>query len=124
MPLDLPTGDAQSLLDYAPERYWALWQIPEGRYAYTIEENREAWLIVLDSEQAGLLYLLADARVNGRDPTQYRLDGLTLPDAFDAVRVQPLPFRSSQGVTVVAVLGVALVAAESFGGATVRHLPL
>lgn len=121
MPIDLPAQDAEALLAYEPERYWALWQFPEARYAYSYDEAREGWLIVLATEAAGIAYLLADAAMNDREPSQYRLDHLTLPQAFDAARCQAVPFMSSQSIPVIRVLGVVVVEPDA---GDVRHIPL
>ena len=122
MALELPLLDA--LLDYSPERYWAVWQIPEGRYAYSIEESRQGWFVLIDSEASALAVLLADADENGRWPSQYRLDSLTLPEAFDAARTQAVPFASSQGIEIVGVNGVILLATDTLGSVSFRPIPL
>lgn len=126
MPLDLPVQDAVALAleAYEPERYWALWQHPEGRYAYSVEFDRAAWLITLGSEELGYAALVSDARQNGRPLAAYRLDALSLPDAFDAARAQPVPFLTSFGLSAEKVLGVVLIAEENGSGASVRHFPL
>ena len=86
--------------------------------------RREAWLICMDSREAGESYLLFDARLNRRPLSSYRLDELTLSDAFAAVRAQPVPFVSSQGSSVESVLGVQLRAKGFFGTKAVRNIPL
>lgn len=126
MPLEIPTQDplAASLETYEPERYWALWQHPEGRYAYSVGLRRDAWLIVMDSEEAGNAALLDDAHMNRRSPAHYRLDELTLPEAFEAARAQVVPFKTSYGGTVKTVKGVEVRSAGLFAAARARKLPL
>ena len=126
MTIELPRSVAQTIELAFPEealdRYWAVWQFPEARYAYMIGFRREAWLIVMDSQEAGEAYLASDARMNGRSPAQYRLDELTLPDAFDAVRAQPVPFVSSQGTTVRRVLGIEIRTLNGLGTREVQRI--
>lgn len=124
MPLEFPVQDpvAAALEAYEPERYWAVWQHPEGRYAYSVEEDRAAWLIVLGSQETGEAYLASDARQNGRPVSAYRLDALTLPDVFDAARAQSVPFLTSFGLNAVRVLGVLLIVPGE--GAAIRRIPL
>lgn len=117
-----PGGSA--LFDYEPEKYWAVWQIPEERYAYMVEFELKGWLIAIDSEEAGMAYLLADAAMNDRPPSAYRLDQLTLPDMFAAARAQGVPFLSSQGIPVVGVLGVELRTGEAGATWALRRIPL
>ena len=126
MAADLLSPDAveASLPEYEPERYYAVWQHPERRYAYMIDYARKGWLIALDSEEAGKEYLLSDAIMNGRAPSRYRLDELTLPDAFAVARAQPVPFVSSQGISVQRVLGVMIRTVAPSGTITIRHIPL
>ena len=124
MAVDLPTQAPASLEAYEPERYYAVWQHPEGRYAYMIGLRREAWLICMDSREAGESYLLSDARMNARPRSAYRLDELSLPDAFAAARAQPVPFVSSQGSSVRSVLGVQLRTQAGRGTKAVRNIPL
>ena len=126
MPVDLPAQDslAAMLESYEPERYWALWQHPEGRYAYSVGLRRDAWLIVMDSEEAGRSALLDDAHMNGRSPSQYRIDELTLPEAFEAARSQSVPFKTSYGGTVKSVKGIEVRSVSLFAAARARKLPL
>ena len=124
MAVALPTQNPASLEAYEPEKYYAVWQHPEGRYAYMIGFRREAWLIVMDTKEAGESYLAADARMNRRALSQYRLDELTLPDAFAAARAQRVPFLSSQGTSVRSVKGVELRTKGFLGTKPVRHIPL
>ena len=126
MSLETPVQDpvADSLEAYEPERYYAVWQHPEGRYAYMIGFRSEGWLICMDSREAGKSYLGFDARLNGRPLSAYRLDELTLLEAFAAARTQPVPFVSSQGHAVRSVLGVQLRAKAWIGTKAVRNIPL
>ncbi len=124
MAVDLPTQDPVALESYEPERYYAVWQHPERRYAYMIGLRRDAWLICMDSQEAGEAYLRSDAMLNSRPASAYRLDELTLPDAFAAARAQPLPFKSSQGTSVRSVLGVQLRTSSPLGTKAVRNIPL
>ncbi|GEM_PF-2902762 len=124
MPSDSPVQEESVLLAYEPERYWAIWQRPEGRYAYSIDSEQASWLIALGTQAAGEACLASDARQNGRPLSDYRLDELTLPDAFAAARAQPTPFLSSHGKPVHHVLGVLVIAQEPDGWATIRHIPL
>jgi len=118
-PLQRSSPTEEELPEYQPEKYWAVWQYPEGRYAYMIGWQREGWLIVMDSEAAGNAYLRTDARQNRRPTELYRLDELTLPEAFAAARAQPTPFVSSHGLSVLSVSGVHLR-----GTKTARNIPL
>ena len=124
MSVDAPSPAGLELPEFEPEKYYAVWQHPEGRYAYMIGLRRDGWLIAMDSKEAGESYLLDDARMNRRSPSQYRLDELTLPDAFAAARAQPVPFVSSQGISVRSVKGVALRTKGFFGTKAIRHIPL
>ncbi len=126
MPIDLPTQDVAlaALIDYEPERYWAIWQHPEARYAYSVGFRRDAWMILVGSEEEGRRCLLADARDNGRAASEYRLDELTLPDAFAAARAQSLPFLTSFGTTVRRVLGVEVRTRGASGTEGIRRIPL
>ena len=123
MPFELPVLDAEALLAYVPERYWAVWQIPEDRYAYSIEESRRGWFVLIESEANAVAVLLADAKENDRQPSEYRLDSLTLPDALDAARSQEVPFRSTQGLEIVAIGGVILLEANAVGSVSFRPIP-
>ena len=124
MPIQTPSPVEDPLREYQLERYWALWQAPESRYAYMIGFQLEGWLIVMDSEEAGLAYLRSDARQNRRTIEQYRLDELTIPEAFAAVRVQPLPFISSHGIPVLSVRGVQVRTMGAFGTRVIRNVPM
>lgn len=128
MRLDLPSPDigaTESLLaDYEPERYYAIWQFPEERYAYMIDPDRTAHLIVLDEERLGTAYLRADALMNRRPPSLYRLDALTLPEAFAAARAQPTPFVASFGASVEKVKGVEILTQGFLGIKRLRRIPL
>ena len=124
LPAPVTSNVVETLPEYQAEHYWALWQYPEGRYAYMIGWKREGWLIVMDSEQAGRSYLLTDARMNRRSPDLYRLDELTLPEAFAAVRAQQVPFVSSQGALVRTVLGVQVRTIGLLGTRAVRNIPM
>ncbi len=126
MPPEIPLSQSieAALLNYEPEKYWAVWQFPEQRYAYMIGFEREAWLITMDSEEAGASYLSADAFMNGRPLSAYRLDELSLPDAFAAARAQAVPFLSSQGTPVLSVLGIELRTGGGGGTRLLRRIPL
>ena len=128
MRLDLPSPDlgaAESLLaDYESERYYAVWQFPEERYAYIIDADRTAHFILLDEERLGTAYLRADALMNRRLPSQYRLDALTLPEAFAAARAQPIPFVASFGGKVREVKGVEILTQGFLGIKQLRRIPL
>ncbi len=86
--------------------------------------RREGWLIVLDSEESGQACLLSDARQNRRSTDLYRLDELTLPEAFAAARAQPVPFVSSHGSPVRSVKGVHVRSHGNFLTGPSRNIPL
>ena len=113
-----------ALPEYEPERYYAVWQHPEGRYAYMIGFDSVGWLIVMDSRAAGESYLRFDAALNGRPASAYRLDELTLPEAFEAARAQSVPFLSSQRTSVQSVRGVQLRTKAFLGTKAIRNIPM
>lgn len=123
-PTEAPLDVEDELLEFEPQKYWAVWQFPEARYAYAIGWRRQGWLIVMDSEEAGWSYLHVDARQNRRTVDQYRLDELTLDEAFSAARSQSVPFLSSQGVPVVSVLGVQLRTSGFLGARKLCNIPM
>lgn len=109
VPVDSPSTAANPLEEYEPASYWALWQHPENRYCYFMDgDGQQGWLLTFEFEELAQVYLPMDAHENGRPFSAYRIDELTLPEAFDAVRAQPVPFMTSLGTPIVKVHGVVI----------------
>lgn len=124
MSLELQKSPEAFFSGYKPERYWAVWQHPEMRYAYSVDHAQKGWLIAFDNERAGMDYLLADAEMNIREPSLYSLDELTLLDAIDEARDQNLPFWSTLRTEVVTVCGLLIATACPLKSGSLVQIPL
>lgn len=91
--------------------YYGIWQRPEARlthFGVGAPTQGTSWVLVCPSEAAANIYIAFDAAQNGRTPADYDARKLTLPEAFDEARNQPVPILYSTGVIYGRVGGVAV----------------
>jgi hypothetical protein len=99
------------LADHELQPYYGIWQRPEGRYTHFgvgSPINGSSWVLVCPSQMAADLYIGLDAAENGRTASDYAARPVTLPDAFDEARNQPLPIVYSTGMIYRRIGGVAV----------------
>jgi len=91
--------------------YFGIWQHPEKRFTHFgvgSTSSGASFILLCPSEAAAELYIAIDAADNGRIRKDYEARRLTLPDAFDEARFQPLPIVHSTGYSYNRVGGVAI----------------
>ena len=91
--------------------YFGIWQRPEGRFTHFglgSPYSGSSWVLVCPSQEAADLYIGMDAEDNRRTALDYDARKLTLPDAFDEARNQPLPIVHSTGMIYRQIGGVAV----------------
>jgi hypothetical protein len=91
--------------------YFGIYQRPEGRLTHLPvgpPTSGTSWVLVCPSETAAEIYIGHDAEINGRTKGDYEARKLSLPDAFDEARSQPLPIVHSTGAVYNKIGGVAV----------------
>ena len=97
--------------DHEPQPYYGIWQHPEGRFTHFgvgSTSHGASFILLCPSETAAQIYIGIDAADNGRTRKDYEARKLTLPDAFDEARCQPLPIVHSTGYAYNRIGGVAI----------------
>jgi hypothetical protein len=105
--IEAPLG----LHDYELQPYYGVWQHPECRFTHFgvgFPRSGASFILVCPSEAAANLYIAMDAAENCRTKGDYEARALSLPDAFDEARQQPLPIIHSTGFIYNRVGGVAV----------------
>ena len=96
---------------HEPETFYGVWQFPEGRFTHFgigTPGSGTSWVLLCVSETVANAYIGVDAAQNERQRTDYEARPLTLPEAFDEARRQPLPIIYSTGEVYGNVGGVAI----------------
>ena len=91
--------------------YYGIWQRPEGRFTHFgvgSPSRGSSWVLLCQSEAVANIYIGFDAAENGRTRADYEARRLSLPDAFDEARNQPLPIIHSTGMIYGQIGGVAV----------------
>jgi hypothetical protein len=104
---DAPLG----LDQLEPEKFFGVWQHPEGRFTHFgvgSPEHGTSWILLCHSKEVAEIYIGFDAIENERSPADYEARRLSLPDAFDELRNLPLPIVYSTGQVYGKVGGVAM----------------
>ncbi len=105
--IEAPLG----LAEYEPQSYFGIWQKPENRFTHFgvgYERSGASFVLICPSEVAAQLYIDIDAADNGRTSCDYEARRLSLPEAFNEARNQPLPIVHSTGLTYNRIGGVAV----------------
>jgi hypothetical protein len=105
--IDAPMG----LDQHEPEKFFAVWQHPEGRFTHFgvgSPEQGTSWILLCHSKSVAEIYIGFDAIENGRKRSDYDARPLSLPEAFDEVRNLPLPIVYSTGQVYNRIGGVAM----------------
>ena len=105
--IDAPLG----LAEYEPQSYFAIWQRPEARFTHFgvgYPSSGASFVLICPSEVAAQMYIDIDAADNNRTAYDYEARRLSLPEAFEEARNQPVPIVHSTGLTYNRVGGVAV----------------
>jgi hypothetical protein len=96
---------------HEPEKFWGVWQFPECRFTHFglgPPGSGTSWILLCISEAVANAYIGVDAAQNERTRADYEARELTLPEAFEEARSQPLPIVYSTGHVYGNVGGVAV----------------
>ncbi len=96
---------------HEPEKFWGVWQFPENRFTHFglgPPGSGTSWILLCVSEAVANAYIGVDAAQNERTRADYEPRQLSLPEAFDEARGQPLPIVYSTGEVYGNIGGVAV----------------